>query len=104
MCKALTQRYDVPMRSLSRAKKKGPGTRPGPASLIAVMTVRRLLREETKEIRIQQEKEDADDLREMTGNVKNWITERRENSIAEQKTAKIDRVAWNKKNKFIKGK
>ena len=58
----------------------------------------------TREIKIQLEKDEADDLREMTGNVKNWITERRENSIAEQKTAKIDRVAWNKKNKFIQGK
>ena len=58
----------------------------------------------TRERLVLQEKEDAEDLREMTGNVKNWITERRENSIAEQKTAKLDRNAWNKKNKFIKGK
>ncbi len=58
----------------------------------------------TKEIRIRQEKEDIEDLREMTGNVKNWITERRENSLAEQKSDKKNRVDWNKKNKFIKGK
>ncbi len=58
----------------------------------------------TKEIRIQVEKDRVEDDRDMASNVKNWIDERRENSIAEQKTANIDRVAWNKKNKFIKGK
>ena len=35
-----------PVRPDEAAKKSGPGTRPGPASLIAVITVRRLLREE----------------------------------------------------------
>ena len=58
----------------------------------------------TGEIRIQLEKEEAEEVRGMTGAVKNWITERRENSLAEQKTAKLDRHAWNKKTKLIKGK
>ena len=53
----------------------------------------------TKEIRIQVEKDRVEDDRDMASNVKNWITERRENSRVEENTAKNNRVAWHKKNR-----
>ena len=48
----------------------------------------------TKEILIQEEKDKAEDDREMAGAVKNWITERRENSRVEDLDAKDSRIAW----------
>ena len=52
----------------------------------------------TKEILIQQEKDKVEDDRDLASNVKNWITERRENSRVEESDAKDSRIAWNEKN------
>ena len=52
----------------------------------------------TREIRIQEEKDKVEDDRDMASNVKNWITERRENSRVEESDAKDSRIAWNEKN------
>ena len=47
-----------------------------------------------KEILMQEQKDKADGDREMVSAVNTWITERRENSRAEEVSAKDSRFAW----------
>ena len=49
-------------------------------------------------ILIQQQQDKADGDREMVSAVKNWITERRENSRVEAIDAKDSRIAWHDEN------
>ena len=49
-------------------------------------------------ILIQQQQDKVEDDRDMASNVKNWITERRENSLVEASDANDSRKAWHRKN------
>ena len=49
-------------------------------------------------ILIQQQQDKAEDDRDLASNVKNWITERRENSLVEASDASDSRKAWHDKN------
>ena len=48
----------------------------------------------SKEILMQQQKDKAEGDRDMVSAVKTWITERRENSRAEEISAKDSRIIW----------
>ena len=49
-------------------------------------------------ILIQQQQDKVEDDRDLASNVKNWITERRENSLVEASDASDSRKAWHDKN------
>ena len=49
-------------------------------------------------ILIQQQQDKVEDDRDLASNVKNWITERRENSLVEASDASDSRKAWHHKN------
>lgn len=51
---------------------------------------------------IQQEMDKAEDNRDLASNVKNWITERRENSLVEANDANDSRKKWHKDNPLKK--
>ncbi|MGH7783928.1 MAG: hypothetical protein ACREO5_08850 [Candidatus Binatia bacterium] len=52
----------------------------------------------TEEILVQQQKDDADEKRDMTKAVKNWISERRENSKAEEIHSNSQLFDWDSDN------
>ena len=58
-------------------------------------TLRHLPAPTAEEILMQQEKDEADEKRDMTKAVKNWISERRENSKAEEIYSNSQLFDWN---------